>query len=116
MAPLVVGDEAICSFGFSFTCFGNPKTKTISHLVITDVQQGSRAESIGLQRGDEIISADGIKVVDFKGGAARGGDLMRLFVNRNRGETIKLVVAIHTALYRITLTARPASSSLGLAP
>lgn len=113
LPPLSVHDEAICSFGFSFTCFGDPQTRRIRRLMITDVQQGSRADTLGLMRGDEILEVDGIRVTDLKGGLGRDGDLMRLFVNREYGATIRLLVAIHGSLYRITLPARPASRRPG---
>ena len=109
LPPFRIHDEAICSFGFSFSCYGDAKTKQISWLVITDIQQGSRADTIGLTRGDTIVAVDGIKVADLKGGLARDGDLMRLFVNRKYGDTITLTVGIHGTYYRLTLPARPAS-------
>ena len=111
LAPFVVKDEAICSFGFSFTCLGNPETKQIYKLLITDVQQGSLAESAGLVPGVEILRADGIKVADMKGGLGRNGDLMRLFVNRRYGDKITLVVLIKNSGYKVTLPARPAHRS-----
>jgi hypothetical protein len=55
-----------------------------------------------------IVAVDGTKVADLKGGLGREGDLMRLFVNRRRGETIKLTVSIKGSYYNITLAARPA--------
>jgi S1-C subfamily serine protease len=109
LPPLKVSDEAICRFGFSFTCRGDLQTSKISRLLITDIQQGSRADRLGLVAGDEILAVDGIKVTDLKGGLGRSGDLMRLFVNRKDGEKIKLGLWIRGSTYVVTLTAKASS-------
>lgn len=104
LPPLEVKDNALCSFGISVQAVGNPKTKSITRLFITDVWEKSEAEKLGLKAGDEILTINGVKVSEMKGGMQRGSDLFELLVNRGHGSRIKLEVEVRV-VKRVTLTA-----------
>lgn len=110
MPRMVVQDNAICSFGFSLKILGDAKAKKISRMFVSEVQEGTRADALGLKAGDEIISVNGIKVADLKGWLSRDGDVMQLFVNRKRGESIDLVVSVRVTK-DFTFFATPAEAT-----
>jgi membrane-associated protease RseP (regulator of RpoE activity) len=94
MPKVVVRDNALCSFGFSLKCLGDARTKKIDRILISEVRGGTRAAELGLRPGDEILSVNGVKVADLKGGMNRDGDIMQLFVNRRKGDAIDLEVEV----------------------
>lgn len=104
LPPLEVKDNAYCNFGISVQALGNPQTRQITRLFITDVWEKSEAEKLGLKPGDEILAINGIKVSDMKGGMQRGSDLFELLVNRGKGARIRLEVEVRVTK-RFTLTA-----------
>jgi serine protease Do len=59
-------------------------------VVVTDVEAGENAEDAGLQRGDVIVSVNGVEVVDVDAfraeiDKARADEVARLRVRRGRG-------------------------------
>jgi serine protease Do len=61
-------------------------------VVVTDVEAGENAEDAGLQRGDVIVSVNGVEIEDvdaFRGeiAKARADEVARLRVRRGRGHT-----------------------------
>jgi hypothetical protein len=106
MPKMVVQGNAICSFGISLKCLGDVATRKITRILISSVVEGSRAESMGLRAGDEILKVNGIKITDLKGGMNPDGDIMQLFVNRKRGDAIDLKIAVRV-VKDLTLFATP---------
>lgn len=104
LPTLEVKDRALCSFGISVQAFGSLKTRQISRLFVTDVWENSEAEKLGIKPGDEILTINGVKVSEMKGGMQPGSDLFELLVNRGRGARIKLEVEVRV-VKRVTLTA-----------
>jgi C-terminal processing protease CtpA/Prc len=103
---MVVQGNAICSFGISLKCLGDVATKKITRILISSVVEGSRAESLGLRAGDEILTVNGLKIAELKGGMSQGGDIMQLFVNRRKGDPLDLKVAVRV-VKDMTLFANP---------
>jgi S1-C subfamily serine protease len=107
MPKLVVQGTPICSFGISLKILGDLKTKKVTRILISDVISGSRAEGLGLKPGDEILTVNGLKISELKGGMNPDGDIMQLFGNRKKGEAIDLKIAVRVAK-DFTLYATPA--------
>lgn len=101
-----VKSSMVCSYGIGVTVALNRTTLAITHVYVDSVATGSDAETFGLVRGDEILSINGRKVTDLKGGAKAGSDLFALLVNRPPGTKINLQVAVR-AVRRVTLSATP---------
>jgi C-terminal processing protease CtpA/Prc len=106
MPKMVVQGNAICSFGISLKCLGDVATKKITRILISSVVEGSRAEFLGLRAGDEILTVNGLKITELKGGMSPDGDIMQLFVNRRKGDPIDLKVAVRVTK-DLTLFASP---------
>ena len=83
-----------CNFGIGIAVYGDSKKGTLKHVFIEDVIEGTAAEKYGLKRGDEILSVNGKKVTDMKGGIKVDGDLFNLLIDRPPGEKIKVEVAV----------------------
>jgi S1-C subfamily serine protease len=101
-----VQGNAICSFGFGLVATWNEKTQSIGHVYVDDVGPGSLAEQAGMKRGDEILSLNGKKIPEMKGGMKRGSDLFELLVNQPVGKTIDVEVAVHV-VKKVVLAATP---------
>jgi S1-C subfamily serine protease len=101
-----VQGNAICSFGIGIIATWDKKNQSIGHVYVDDVSPGSEAEKIGLKRGDEILSLNGKKITDMKGGMRRGSDLFELLVNQPIGRTIDVEVAVRV-VKKVVLTATP---------
>jgi C-terminal processing protease CtpA/Prc len=101
-----VRGNAICSYGIGIVATWDKKSQTIGHVYVDDVSAGSTAERIGLQRGDEILSINGKKISDMKGGMKRGSDLFELLVNQPAGRMVDLEVTMRV-VKKIVLTATP---------
>jgi S1-C subfamily serine protease len=101
-----VQGNAICSFGIGIIATWDKKNQSIGHVYVDDVSPGSEAEKIGLKRGDEILSLNGKKITDMKGGMRRGSDLFELLVNPPIGRTIDVEVAVRV-VKKVVLTATP---------
>ena len=106
MPKMVVQGNAICSFGISLKCLGDVSTKKITRILISKVVEGSRAESMGLRAGDEILKVNGLKITELRGGMSPDGDIMQLFVNRKKGDAIDLKIAVRV-VKDLTLFATP---------
>ena len=101
-----VKTTAYCNFGFGIVVFGDVKAGEIRRILIDEVKNDSAASRMGLQRGDEILSVNGVRVVDMKGGMKGGSDLFRLLINRPPGERIDVEVAVRV-VKRVSLIAGP---------
>lgn len=101
-----VKGNAICSYGIGIVATWSAKTQSITRLFIDEVAPGSIADQIGLKRGDEILSLNGKKITDMKGGMKRGSDLFELLVNQPRGRLIDVEVEVRT-VKKVVLTATP---------
>lgn len=106
LPDLEVTTRAYCNFGFGIIVVANSETGEVSRIIIDDVLPDSTAAAIGLRKGDEILSVNGKKVVDMKGGMKGGGDLFGLLVNRPYGERIDVEVAVRV-VKRVLLVAGP---------
>jgi C-terminal processing protease CtpA/Prc len=107
MPKMTVQGTPICSFGISLKILGDPATKKITRILISEVISGSRADYLGLKAGDEILEVNGLKVAELKGGMSPSGDIMQLFGNRKKGEAIDLKIAVRVPK-DFTLFAAPA--------
>jgi C-terminal processing protease CtpA/Prc len=99
-----VKSAAICSFGIGVIADWNRNTQTVTHLYVESITPGSAAETLGLARGDEILSINGRKITAMKGGFKHGSDLFNLLVDQPPGREVKLEVAVRT-VKRVTLSA-----------
>jgi S1-C subfamily serine protease len=106
LPELEVKTTAYCNFGFGIVVFGDVKAGTISRVLIDEVKPDSAASRMGLQRGDEILSVNGMRVADMKGGMKGGSDLFRLLINRPAGVRIDVEVEVRV-VKRVTLIAGP---------
>lgn len=101
-----VKGKIICSYGIGVVAVTSKKTGNITRLYVDEVQPGSPAARLGLQRGDEILSLNGIRIADLKGGTKPGSDLFDLLVNQPVGRMIDVEVTIRV-VKKIVLTATP---------
>ena len=100
-----VKGRAICCYGFGIFAVWNKKTQKIDRVYIDDIIPGSKAEKIGLKYGDEILSLNGIKIADMKGGTSRGSDLFELLVDQPVGRMIDIEIAVRVVKkYVLTAT------------
>jgi len=98
--------NAVCCYGFGIVVTWNNKAQHIERVFIDYVTPGSKAEKIGLKNGDEILSLNGIKVADMKGGTKRGSDLFEILVDQPVGRMIDVEVAVRV-VKKYVLTAIP---------
>ena len=101
-----VKGNPICCYGFGIIATWDAKTQTVTHLYVDEVRPGSEADRIGLQRGDEILSINGRKIADMKGGLKRGGDLFALLVDQPVGRMTDFAVTVRT-VKKLVLSATP---------
>lgn len=106
LPKIEVKASMVCSYGIGITVNLDKTTQAITHLYVNDVAEGSDAATAGLVRGDEILSINGKKVADLKGGAKAGSDLFALLVNQRPGTRIDLEVAVRT-VRKLVLSATP---------
>jgi len=106
LPEIAVTTTAHCNFGFGIVIFGDVKAGMISRILIDEVIPGSDAARFGLQKGDEILSVNGTRVSEMKGGMKGGSDLFRLLINRPPGERIDVEVAVRV-VKRVALIAGP---------
>jgi C-terminal processing protease CtpA/Prc len=99
-----VKTQLVCSFGIGIVASWDAKNQAIGRIFISEVSSDSTAERIGLRRGDEILSINGKKVSELKGGNKPGSDLYALLVNRPPGEEINIEVSVR-AVKKVTLPA-----------
>jgi C-terminal processing protease CtpA/Prc len=98
--------NAVCCYGFGIIASWNAKTQSIDHVFIDYVTPGAKAEKIGLRPGDEILSLNGKKITDMKGGTKRGSDLFELLVDQPVGRMIDIEIAVRV-VKKYVLTAIP---------
>jgi C-terminal processing protease CtpA/Prc len=115
LPAMEVKAQLVCSFGFGVIATWDAKTQHVGRIFITEVISGSTAERLGLKRGDEIISLNGKKVPDLKGGNKPGSDLFALLVNRPAGESLEIEVTVR-AIRKVTLPAAVLGAPAPLAP
>lgn len=101
-----VTTRAYCNFGFGIVVVANSETGEISRIIIDGVLPDSGAERIGLRKGDEILSVNGMNVANMKGGMKGGSDLFGMLINRPYGERIDVEVAVRV-VKRVMLIAGP---------
>jgi predicted metalloprotease with PDZ domain len=92
MAPYYVRTRPLTSFGLALQMEALVKTKQVLRMFIREVEADSEADFGGLVPGTEILSVDGRNVRTFAVRFDPESDLGRLFVNRARGDRIRLVV------------------------
>ncbi len=93
MQPFVVMVPPVTSFGLGLAIFADPQTRQIKRMFIQAVAADSEADRLGLTAGTEILNVDGKSVLSFVVRFSPDSELSRLFVNRRRGDRIRLVVA-----------------------
>jgi len=101
-----VKGNAICCYGFGVIATWDAKTQTVTHLYVDEVSPDSEADRIGLQRGDEILSINGRKIADMKGGLKRGSDLFALLVDQPVGRMTDFEVTVRV-VKKVVLSATP---------
>lgn len=94
LPKIEVSTQLTCSFGIGIIGTWDAKAQRIGRLFINEVAEGSTAARLGLQRGDEILSINGRKIAEMKGGNKPGSDLFALLVNRPPNEEIEVEVAV----------------------
>lgn len=104
LPKLEVKTNLVCSFGIGIIAMWNRQTERITRVFINEVNEGSTADRLGLRRGDEILSINGKKIAEMKGGNKPGSDLFALLVDRPAGEEIDVEVAVRV-VKRVTLPA-----------
>jgi hypothetical protein len=93
LQPFVVVVPPVTSFGLALTILADPQTRQIKRMFIKAVAVDSEAELRGLTAGTEILDVEGKSVSSFVVHFNPGSELSRLFINRRRGDRIRLVVA-----------------------
>jgi S1-C subfamily serine protease len=93
MQPFVVMVPPVTSFGLGLAIFADPQTRQIKRMFIKAVTADSEADMLGLTAGTEILNVDGKSVSSFVIRFNPDSELSRLFINRRRGDRIRLVVA-----------------------
>jgi S1-C subfamily serine protease len=101
-----VTTTAHCNFGFGIVVFGDEKTGRINRVLVDDVLPNSDASRLGIEKGDEILAVNGMRVSEMKGGMKGGSDLFRALINRPPGERIDLEVKVRV-VKKVVLIAGP---------
>jgi S1-C subfamily serine protease len=97
LPPFVVKARPLTSFGLALLIVVNARSKQVDRMFIKEVRADSEADANGLMAGTEIFSVDGRSVRSFVVRFDPESDLYRLFVNRRRGDRIRLVVIAPSA-------------------
>jgi len=92
LPAIVVQAKPVTSFGLSLELIAVRETKQILRVFVREVVPNSEADYNGLHPGTEILSIDGRAVDTFIVRFDAESDLGRLFVNRHRGDRVRLFI------------------------
>lgn len=112
LPKMTVKGEAVCSFGIGIVGSRDSQTRKIKRLFVSSVGIGSTADKLGLKRGDEILSINGVKVAGLDGEMKHGSWLFDLLVDQEPGTMIDLEMEIRT-VKAVTLRASSTSDYNG---
>jgi hypothetical protein len=107
LQPFRVHEDAITSFPISLRVVRNPRSDSVTHLVVTEVPPNSSTELAGVKEGDEILSLDDRAITTFKGAISRKSELGKLLIDRRPGATLEIEIISRgeTQPRRVTLVA-----------
>ncbi len=92
LPAILVQAKPLTSFGLSLQLIAVRQTKQILRMFVREVVPNSEADFNGLQPGTEILSIDGRAVDTFTVRFDAESDLGRRFVNRHRGDRVRLFI------------------------
>jgi len=90
LEPYRVKSNPLTSFPIGLEIRRGRLTNQVEEIFVLEVPPGSTTEQAGVKPGDLIISINGRKAQEFRGGVSSGTELGKIFLNRSPGHFVEL--------------------------